>query len=204
MKRKIELLKTCRVIGVIDAADEQQALRLAQLYESGGVMALLVRLSKHAPVSLLSALGERYSSSMVIGAGNVTDADTAFEAVEAGARFIETPSFDTAIFKTCGNLSVPAIPEAFSPGEVRRALALGAEIVELYPAVSLGADYFELMKNDHPAAAFMAAGGVTEENAARFAGAGADLIRADFSRWAADEALFVRKVKAILSAAQSV
>ena len=84
--------------------------------------------------ALVAAYGERMS----IGAGTVLTIDEVRAAHEAGASFIVSPDTDPDVIAETKRLGMASIPGAMTPSEIKRAYALGADIVKLFPADDLG------------------------------------------------------------------
>lgn len=83
----------------------------------------------------------RLGRELTVGAGGVLSSERAFEAVDAGARFIATPVPDPAVFRTCAPLDIPVIGEALTPTELRAMAALGAQMIRLFPGCAVDARY---------------------------------------------------------------
>jgi 2-dehydro-3-deoxyphosphogluconate aldolase/(4S)-4-hydroxy-2-oxoglutarate aldolase len=103
----------------------------------------------------------------------VLDADTAHRVIDAGARFIVAPTLDPDTIRACHAGDVPAMPGCFSPTEILRAWQLGADIVKVFPATSLGPGYIKDVRAPLPDIKLMPTGGVTPENAGEWIKAGA-------------------------------
>lgn len=99
-----------------------------------------------------------------IGAGTVLDEDQLRAAVAAGAEFIVSPNCDEQIVKDTKKAGLISIPGAMTPTEIVRAHKLGADMVKLFPSVSLGLDYIKDILTPLRHIPIVAAAGVTEEN----------------------------------------
>jgi 2-dehydro-3-deoxyphosphogluconate aldolase/(4S)-4-hydroxy-2-oxoglutarate aldolase len=69
---------------------------------------------------------------------------------------------------------VPVFPGAFTPTEIYEAWSLGASMVKVFPATSLGPGYIKDLKAPLSQIKLLPTGGVTLSNLADFFGAGAD------------------------------
>ena len=67
-------------------------------------------------------------------------------------------------------------PGAFTPTEIVAAWRAGADIVKVFPATSLGPQFFRDLRGPLPEVRLMPTGGVTVENARDFLAAGAALV----------------------------
>jgi 2-dehydro-3-deoxyphosphogluconate aldolase/(4S)-4-hydroxy-2-oxoglutarate aldolase len=116
-----------------------------------------------------SALGNR----VVLGVGTVLDAETARSAILAGARFIVSPTLSEAVIRTCRRYGVVSIPGAFTPTEILAAWELGADLVKLFPAGSVGPQYLKDVLAPLPQVKVVSTGGISLENVGAFIRAGA-------------------------------
>ncbi|MCI0536360.1 MAG: bifunctional 4-hydroxy-2-oxoglutarate aldolase/2-dehydro-3-deoxy-phosphogluconate aldolase [Verrucomicrobiales bacterium] len=109
-----------------------------------------------------------------IGAGTVTSPAVLEEALRAGASFIVTPTLNASVVDRCVQVQVPVFPGAFSPNEVVRAWELGATMVKIFPAETLGPAYIRSLKAPLPEIKLLPTGGVNLATLPEFLKAGAD------------------------------
>ena len=114
--------------------------------------------------ALVAALGDRMS----IGAGTVLSVGEVRAAHEAGATFVVSPDTDPDVIAETKRLGMVSIPGAMTPSEIKRAYALGADIVKLFPADDLGYHYIQNLKGPMPHIPLMATGGVNPETIPEF------------------------------------
>lgn len=104
---------------------------------------------------------------MILGIGSIVDAPTASLFLQLGANFIVSPLLNPDIFKVCNRRQVVYIPGCGTVSEIGYAQELGAEIVKIFPAGSVGGPSFvNNVKAPMPWTNIMATGAVepTEEN----------------------------------------
>ena len=87
---------------------------------------------------------------------------------EAGATFIVSPDSDPDVIAETKRLGMASIPGAMTPTEIKRAYALGADIVKLFPADDLGYHYIQNLKGPLPHIPLMATGGVNPQTIPEF------------------------------------
>ena len=92
------------------------------------------------------------------------------------AQFVVSPILDAGMVETALRANVPPIPGVFSPTEMVTASRLGAPIVKVFPAVTLGTAFFKEVKAPLPQIPLMAVGGLNAHNAAEYLHAGADMV----------------------------
>ena len=114
--------------------------------------------------ALVAAIGGR----MAIGAGTVLTVEEVRAAHGAGASFIVSPDTDPDVIAETKRLGMASIPGAMTPSEIKRAYALGADIVKLFPADDLGYHYIQNLNGPLPHIPLMATGGVNPETIPEF------------------------------------
>jgi 2-dehydro-3-deoxyphosphogluconate aldolase/(4S)-4-hydroxy-2-oxoglutarate aldolase len=138
----------------------------------GGVRVLEITMTVPRAIDLIAELS-RLLPQALIGAGTVTDPATARSVIDAGAKFVVSPVFRPRIVEACHERDVAALPGCFSPTEIAAAWDLGADIVKIFPATSLGPGFIKDLRGPFPLIKVMPTGGVSRENAADWIRAGA-------------------------------
>ena len=116
----------------------------------------------------IAALVAEFGGRMSIGAGTVLSVEEVRAAHDAGATFIVSPDSDPEVIAETKRLGMASIPGAMTPTEIKRAYALGADIVKLFPADDLGYHYIQNLKGPMPHIPLMATGGVNPETIPEF------------------------------------
>lgn len=101
----------------------------------------------------------------LVGAGTVLDGAAARAAVEAGARFLVSPSLHPEVIRTGHRYGVPVFPGVSTPTEMVRALEEGADALKLFPASAVPPSWLRDVRAALPQAPVIPTGGVTIENA---------------------------------------
>ena len=109
-----------------------------------------------------------------IGAGTVIDRQLLDEALAAGASFVVTPTVEPTIIRECVGRKIPIFPGAYTPTEIVTAWELGATMVKVFPADSLGSGYIRSVKAPLPHIKLLPTGGVDLTTMPAFMKAGAD------------------------------
>lgn len=116
----------------------------------------------------IAALKAVFGETMKIGAGTVLSVEEVRAAHDAGAEFIVSPDSDPEVIAETKHLGMASIPGAMTPSEIKRAWALGADIVKLFPADDLGYHYIQNLKGPLPHIPLMATGGVNPDTIPEF------------------------------------
>src|SRR5215470_11777085 len=167
---QIEALGVVAVIRLKDPARLQASI---DAMAEGGVRALEVTMTVPGAVELIRGLARALPSGFLLGAGTVTDANTARAVIDAGASFVVGPVFRPEVIAACHERDVAAMPGCFSPTEILAAHECGADIVKVFPATALGPQYLKDVHGPLPQVKLMPTGGVTLDNAGDWIRAGA-------------------------------
>ena len=169
----LEKLLASKVIAVIRMKDAARLAAAAAALLKGGVTALEVTMTVPGAVEIIREMARTKGPGALVGAGTVLDAETATEVIAAGADFVVSPITDRDMVAACREAGVLVAPGAFTPTEIVAAWRAGADIVKLFPATSLGPQFFRDLRGPLPQVRLMPTGGVTLENAPVFIAAGA-------------------------------
>ena len=168
--RKIEATGVVAVVRLTDPAVGEQ---VARALVAGGVDAIEITMTVPRATELIASLVRALPASALIGAGTVTDADTARAVIAAGAKFVVSPVFRPGVIDACHELGVAAMPGCFSPTEILAAWERGADLIKIFPATSLGPSFIKDLRGPFPSIKVMPTGGVSRDNAAEWIRAGA-------------------------------
>ncbi len=154
----------------------EQALYAAETLYRAGIPIAEVTMTVPGALGAIRTLAGDFPD-MVVGAGTVLDEETAEQCLQAGARFLTSTGLVPEVIEKAHSAGVIAIPGALTPTEVIAASKSGADYVKVYPAAPIGGDlYIRSLKIPLPQVKLIAAGGVTQQNAADFIAAGATAI----------------------------
>lgn len=176
-------------IGVIPAvrlASAEEARFAVEAVASGGITVVELTMTVPGAIEVIVDLAKS-EPNIVVGAGTVLDSETALRCIDAGAKFITSPSLKPAVVETAKRQGVVSIPGALTPTEVELAWESGCEFVKVFPCGALGGPaYIRSLKKPFSDVRMIAAGGVNQSTAAEFilcgaaaVGIGASLISKD-------------------------
>ena len=168
------LIQETRLIVIARGMEPQRMLDAAEALYAGGVRLLECTFDhwrkdcEQANRRLISALAERFSGRMQIGAGTVLTVREAEAAVDAGASFLISPGADEKVIVRTREMGAVSIPGALTPTEIVAAWHAGADFVKLFPVGSLGPGYVKAVRAPLAHIPMLAVGGVTLENIPAF------------------------------------
>jgi len=115
----------------------------------------------HELFSDLNRWVEKEFPSLTMGAGSIVDAGSASLFIQLGASFIVSPMLIPEVASVCNRRKVLYIPGCGSMSEISNAEELGAEIVKMFPGLSVGGpDFIKAVKGPCPWTSIMPTGGV--------------------------------------------
>lgn len=170
----VDRIREVGIVPVVRATSAAEALEAVEAIRAGGIPILEITLTVPGAVKIIAELTGRFGDETLIGAGTVLDAESAQACIDAGARFIVSPSLDIPTIELCRRLGVAIFPGALTPTEIVTAWKAGADAVKVFPANALGGPtYLKSIKAPLPQIALIPTGGVSLKNAADFIAAGA-------------------------------
>jgi 2-dehydro-3-deoxyphosphogluconate aldolase/(4S)-4-hydroxy-2-oxoglutarate aldolase len=161
------------VVAVVRMNEAMSLRRAAEAVVAGGIGSFEVTFTTPGAIDAVRDLASAKIPGCLIGAGTVLDAKTANQAIDAGARFIVSPTLEPEVIAVCVKRNIVSIPGAMSPTEILQAWRLGASMIKVYPAGSVGTDFFKNILGPLPFLRMIPSGGMTLENGADWIRAGA-------------------------------
>lgn len=161
-----------RVFGIVRSGSAQEAATGARAVLDAGLRAVEVALTTPGALTALARVRADRPEAL-LGAGTVLDGAAARAAVEAGARFLVSPSLHPEVIRTGHRYGVPVFPGVSTPTEMVRALEEGADALKLFPASAVGPPWLSDIRAALPQAPVIPTGGVTIEDAPEWIAAGA-------------------------------
>lgn len=169
----VRQIEDAGIVAVIRLKEPEKLRAVVDAISQGGVRALEVTMTVPGAVELIRQLAPTLPAGFMLGAGTVLDAETAARVIDAGAQFVVSPVFRTAVIDACHARGIAVIPGGFTPTEILNAWDAGADVVKVFPATALGPSFFKDIRGPLPHVKLMPTGGVTLENADDWIGAGA-------------------------------
>lgn len=174
----VQTLVKMGAIAIIRMSDSDKVMRTVDAIRDGGLTAIEITMTTPNALEIIEEVSTAYADApeVQLGVGSVLDGTTARRAINAGATFVVSPILSADMIETCHRYDVPAVPGAFTPTEVSRAHELGADIVKVFPASTVGPDYFSALQGPMPHVKLMPTGGVSLANAGQWIQAGASAV----------------------------
>jgi len=170
----LSTLRDVGIIPVIRAESADVARAVVEALAGAGLAVAEITMTVPGALDAIASVRRHLGEALVVGAGTVTDADTARNAIDAGAEFIVTPCLAPEVVDTARRADVAVIPGALTPTEVFEAFKAGGDMVKVFPVQNVGgATYLRALRGPFPAIPLVPTGGITLDNIREMFAAGA-------------------------------
>lgn len=176
-KKQVEaFIEDVGIVPVVRASSPDEARFAAEAVSQGGIRIVEITMTVPGALDVISHLA-RSNPEVLVGAGTVTDAETAQRCIDAGAKFLVTPGFDARTVELAVEKKVLIMAGALTPTEVIAAWKAGADFVKVFPCSHVGGpSYIKALKGPLPDVKLVPTGGVNLDTAADYISAGAAVL----------------------------
>jgi 2-dehydro-3-deoxyphosphogluconate aldolase / (4S)-4-hydroxy-2-oxoglutarate aldolase len=168
-----EALATTRVVAILRAEDASRAEEVVDVLLENGIRSLELTLTTKGALDVVERLAATVPHGTDLGVGTVLTADDVDRAVDAGARFVVSPSVVPPVIEAAVRRGIASYPGAFTPTEIHTAWTAGASAVKLFPGGTLGPGYLKAVRAPLPDIPLVPTGGVAIEAVDAWLDAGA-------------------------------
>lgn len=153
-----------KIVPVIKLNNAADALPLAEALIAGGLPVAEITFRSAAAAESIAVVSGKYPD-MLVGAGTVTSAAQAKQALESGAKFVVTPGFSREATEFCQRKNIPIFPGVCTPSEIMWLLEYGLDVAKFFPAAQYGGlATIKALSAPFPQMRFMPTGGISEKN----------------------------------------
>jgi len=164
-EKTVATLREVGVIPIIRAPSADVAVAVVEVTLGAGITIAEITMTVPNALDAMATVAKRFAGKVLLGAGTVTDAETARRAVDAGAEFVVTPCLVPEVIEAAHRANVAVLPGALTPGEIFDAFRLGGDLIKIFPIQSLGgAAYLRALRGPFPHIPLVPTGGVTLDN----------------------------------------
>jgi len=175
-QESMQFIRDAGIIAIMRATTSDQLLRAADAIREGGLGVIEVTLTTPGALGVIEEAAAKHDEGVLFGAGTVLDAQSARDAILAGAQFIVAPTCNQPLIEMCRRYSIPVMPGAYTPTEILTAWELGADMVKVFPAGVGGPSFIKAVKAPLPQVELVPVGGVNLDTAAAFIKAGSTAV----------------------------
>lgn len=171
-----DALEDVPVVGVIRGCPPEHVAAMAAAAVKAGFAVVEVTMNSTDAPAQIRAVRDALGDHVLVGAGTIRSPADVDAAVDAGAAFGVAPELYPLSMERARSRDLPFVPGTMTPTEIAAAWREGAEMVKVFPAVTLGPDYFRALRGPMPDVPLLATGGVTAASGRALLEAGADAV----------------------------
>ena len=169
-----EHLAELPLIAILRGIAPDEAVPVGLALAEAGFRIIEVPLNSPQPLRSIELLARALGSHCLVGAGTVMSAAQVAAVEQAGGRLIVMPHCDPAVIRAAKAQGLCCAPGVATPTEGFAALAAGADALKLFPAELLSPPVLKALRAVFPSdTLFLPVGGITPQNLAAYAAAGA-------------------------------
>jgi 2-dehydro-3-deoxyphosphogalactonate aldolase len=170
-----EHLTQMPLIAILRGITPEEAVPVGLALAEAGFRIIEVPLNSPQPLQSIERLVRELGTRCLVGAGTVMGAAQVDAVAQAGGRLIVMPHGDEAVIRAAKARGLYCAPGIATPTEGFAALAAGADALKLFPAELLTPAVLKALRAVFPSEVlFVPVGGITPQNLAAYAAAGAD------------------------------
>lgn len=182
----LETLRASRLLAIIRLRQTHHPdtlLKALDALAAGGIRLAEITIDTPHALTVLKHYQQRppvahQVGQLHVGVGTVTHAAQLAEVRSSHASFIVTPVYVPKVITTAKEAGLGVLCGALTPTEIFSAFAAGADAVKVFPASSMGANYFKQVAAPLADIPLVAVGGVSADNARDYLSAGAVAVAA--------------------------
>ncbi len=164
------------VLPVFRTSDMQYLLSATQAFYEAGIGCVEYTMTMPDIIPFLRQASASLPMDLYLGLGTVLDGRSVTAAVEAGAQFIASPGCNAEMVEACKRHGVVSVVGVMTPTEIMEAVRLGADVLKVFPAGAVTAEFFGDVLGPFPEVCLMAAGKTVLQNLAAYIQAGAEIV----------------------------
>lgn len=162
------------VVPVVRASSPREARMAADAVCEGGIPIVEITMTVPGAVDVIRELAKSASTTVLVGAGTVLNAEAARRCLDAGAQFLVSPGLNLPMVELARKEGKVVMAGALTPTEIMAAWEAGADFVKIFPCGQVGgAKYIKSLRGPFPQIPFVPTGGVNLNTAGEFIEAGA-------------------------------
>lgn len=170
----LDRLDALPLVAILRGLTPEEAVDVGEALLDAGFTCLEVPLNSPRPLDSIRRLRDALGDRAVVGAGTVLTPEAVREVVDAGGQIIISPNADVEVIRETVAVGALSMPGVFTATEAFAALKAGAQVLKLFPSEIAGPVGLKALRAVLPAdQRLYAVGGVTPDNLAGWAAAGA-------------------------------
>lgn len=169
-----QALQQCGLVAILRGVQPHEVVAIGHALYAAGFRTIEVPLNSPEPLASIRALRDALPADCLVGAGTVLTPQACADVAAAGGQIIVMPHSDPEVIRAAKAAGMACAPGVATLTEAFAALAAGADVLKLFPAEALAPAVLKAWRAVlRPPVALLPVGGITPDNLAPYAAAGA-------------------------------
>ena len=165
MQSTFSMLKGAPLLPIIQPKSVDEGLHLAEAIANSGLCNIEVVKRSDAAFDALKAIRQQFPE-LVVGMGTLLNRNHVFEALDADAQFLITPTSSNELLDSLIASGAPFLPGVASPSDILMAHQKGIREMKFFPAhLSGGSPFLKAISSVFSDVTFCPTGGINGDNA---------------------------------------
>lgn len=165
MQSTFSMLKGAPLLPIIQPKSVDEGLHLAEAIANSGLCNIEVVKRSEAAFDALKAIRQQFPE-LVVGMGTLLNRNHVFEALDADAQFLITPTSSNELLDSLIASGAPFLPGVASPSDILMAHQKGIREMKFFPAhLSGGTPFLKAIASVFSDVTFCPTGGINGDNA---------------------------------------
>lgn len=165
MQSTFSMLKGAPLLPIIQPKSVDEGLHLAEAIANSGLCNIEVVKRSDAAFDALKAIRQQFPE-LVVGMGTLLNRNHVFEALDADAQFLITPTSSNELLDSLIASGAPFLPGVASPSDILMAHQKGIREMKFFPAhLSGGTPFLKAIASVFSDVTFCPTGGINGDNA---------------------------------------
>jgi len=131
------LVQNSPILPVLSMSSVDDAVNVSRALFAGGITCAEIVLRTPQALDCIKAVSEQVPE-ITVGVGTLLHKHQVLEAVDAGAKFLVSPSFTPKLTEAMQETGLPMLPGVVSPSEIAQAIEMGLKELKFFPAEQYG------------------------------------------------------------------
>ena len=145
-----EKIKAMPLISILRNIETKEIVPVIKILLESGFTTMEITLNSPNAFESINIANKYFGNEIALGAGTVLTEQEVILVKQAGGKFIISPNMNTDVIKKTKKENLLSIPGCYTPSEIITALEVGADIIKIFPADTLGVHYIKAIQNVLP------------------------------------------------------
>ena len=141
---------TRKLMAILRGLKPEEAEDIAGVLVEAGITQIEVPMNSPEPLKSIERIARAVGDDVLVGAGTVLSRDQVAAIADAGGRLVVAPNVDPEVIRAARTYHLQCFPGAFTPTECFAALKAKATGIKLFPAMKIGIDGLQAMRQVLP------------------------------------------------------